>query len=45
MERELSDNSFQFRDQSIDVAKAIGILLIIWGHCGGWGILGSDVYC
>ena len=28
----------------IDIAKALGILLIVWGHSGGWGPLGKAMY-
>lgn len=32
------------RNNTIDIAKGIGILLIVWGHCGGWGILSNLMY-
>lgn len=32
------------RNRFIDIAKALGILLIVWGHSGGWGPLGNAMY-
>lgn len=32
------------RNRFIDIAKALGILLIVWGHSGGWGPMGSAMY-
>ena len=32
------------RNRFIDIAKALGILLIVWGHSGGWGPLGKAMY-
>lgn len=34
------DKRFEF----IDIAKGIGMLLIIWGHTGYWGIIGELMY-
>lgn len=32
------------RNRTIDIAKGIGILLIMWGHSGNWGIIGNVSY-
>ena len=32
------------RIEYIDVTKGLGILLIIWGHCGSWGIISHAMY-
>ena len=32
------------RIEYIDVTKGLGMLLIIWGHCGSWGIISNAMY-
>ena len=32
------------RIEYIDITKGLGMLLIIWGHCGSWGIISHAMY-